>query len=190
MAKEDQHQQEGEELQLLSRSRSGSPDSDTVVFPATQPRHSFSIPRRQSSFAQPRPSGTPRTQNRVRFDVEDSVHSASVNGEAGAAAAAAGGGGQPARAGDGEQGGERGGDDPNDWIDEEDYMSTTNQSQRYGDGRYRAAQRAPLLTDVEAPTVTLAESDFNPEDLLESARPKSGMRSAFMNMANSIMYVV
>jgi sodium-coupled neutral amino acid transporter 11 len=44
-----------------------------------------------------------------------------------------------------------------------------------------------LLTGIEAPSVTLASDDFNPEDLLEGARPKSGMKSAFMNMANSIM---
>jgi sodium-coupled neutral amino acid transporter 11 len=47
---------------------------------------------------------------------------------------------------------------------------------------------APLLTGIEAPSVTLATSDdFFPEDHLESARPRSGMRMAFMNMANSII---
>jgi sodium-coupled neutral amino acid transporter 11 len=53
-------------------------------------------------------------------------------------------------------------------------------------GRERV-QRLPLLTGIEAPSVTVAEDVFNPESLLESARPRSGMRSAFMNMANSIM---
>jgi len=52
---------------------------------------------------------------------------------------------------------------------------------------------------MDAPSVLLAcddggddqdEDDFNPEILLETARPKSGMRSAFMNMANSIMWVM
>lgn len=72
----------------------------------------------------------------------------------------------------------------NGWIEEEDYMSSEEQNDSRG-------QRAPLLTDIEAPSVTLASEDvdFNAEDLLESARPKSGMQSAFMNMANSIMYV-
>lgn len=57
-------------------------------------------------------------------------------------------------------------------------------------------QRAPLLTDIDASSVLLAceeededDDDFIPEEYLESARPKSGMKSAFMNMANSIMYV-
>jgi sodium-coupled neutral amino acid transporter 11 len=67
-------------------------------------------------------------------------------------------------------------------VEEEDYLS--QHAERNG-----GTQRIPLLTDIEAPSVTVASADigFNAEDLLESARPKSGMRSAFMNMANSIM---
>ncbi|SMQ55794.1 unnamed protein product [Zymoseptoria tritici ST99CH_1A5] len=63
-----------------------------------------------------------------------------------------------------------------DWMDEEDYMSQHSNSEY---------QRAPLLTGIEAPSVTVA----NDLDEFESelARPKSGMRSAFMNMANSII---
>lgn len=173
MAKAD-HIQHGEELQLLDnsghqstspsppRSRSSSPDDiiDPFSSHTSQIRPSLSIPRRQSSFARARPQGTPRTQNRVRFDVEDSVHSASVHDE-------------------------EEDDEADDWLDEEDYMTGDRHTAR----RDGAGQRAPLLTDIEAPSVTLAESNFNPEDLLEAARPKSGMRSAFMNMANSIMYV-
>ena len=53
-------------------------------------------------------------------------------------------------------------------------------------GRERV-QRLPLLTGIEAPSVTVAEDLFDPEDHLESARPRSGMRSSFMNMANSII---
>lgn len=54
------------------------------------------------------------------------------------------------------------------------------------------AQRAPLLTGIEAPSVTVASTDFDlgAEHVLDIGRPKSGMRSAFMNMANSIMYVL
>jgi sodium-coupled neutral amino acid transporter 11 len=71
-----------------------------------------------------------------------------------------------------------------EWIELEgdDYMDSNG----YGDGR-ESVQRLPLLTGIEAPSVTVATEDFNPEDHLESARPRSGMRSAFMNMANSII---
>ena len=64
-----------------------------------------------------------------------------------------------------------------EWLEEDDYL---------GARRSNTGQRAPLLTDIEAPSITAA-LEFNAEDLLESARPKSGMRSAFMNMANSII---
>lgn len=50
----------------------------------------------------------------------------------------------------------------------------------------------PLLTGIEAPSVTVANSPWGNEDVHEWAerersRPKSGLRSAFMNMANSII---
>lgn len=164
MAKEynrnaDSHAEE-EELQLLDQdpaTREGSPDSDIVAFSARGQRAPLG-PRRQSSFAQPRPHGTPRTVNRVRFDIEDSIHGGSIADEQ---------------------------DEPDGWLEEEDYMSSNGHAEHHG--RRDSGQRAPLLTDIEAPSVTVAESDFNPEDLLESARPKSNMRSAFMNMANSII---
>lgn len=70
-----------------------------------------------------------------------------------------------------------------DWIELEgdDYVGSD------GHGGRERVQRLPLLTGIEAPSVTVAE-DFDPEDYLESARPRSGMKSAFMNMANSIMW--
>ncbi len=47
-------------------------------------------------------------------------------------------------------------------------------------------QRIPLLTNLEAPTVTLATSAaFDPSE--ELARPRSSLPAAFMNMANSII---
>lgn len=128
-----------------SRATSTSP-----AYPGTRPNgNGFN---RQSSFAHPRPDGTPRTPNRVRFD-EDPVRR-SMNG--------------------GTQGAE--------WIEleGEDYMDA------HGDGGRERVQRLPLLTGIEAPSVTVA-ADFDPEDHLESAKPRSGMRSSFMNMANSIM---
>ena len=122
--------------------------------PSPKPSH-----LRQSSFAQPRPDGTPRTPNRVRFDVDDSPTSEhNANGSL-----------HP------------------DWVDDEDFL---REEERIGRGRRQSdAQRLPLLTDIEAPSVTVAleHTEFNAVDHLENARPKSGMRSAFMNMANSIM---
>ncbi|KAH8161298.1 hypothetical protein CIB48_g6943 [Xylaria polymorpha] len=57
-------------------------------------------------------------------------------------------------------------------------------------GRERTARR-PLLTDIEAPSVTVANSlsanDVQSWAERERERPKSGLRSAFMNMANSII---
>jgi sodium-coupled neutral amino acid transporter 11 len=77
------------------------------------------------------------------------------------------------------------GDNHPAWMDEEDYMGNDEGT---GTTRGQSGQRVPLLTDIEAPSVTFAsEMDFDPEDHLESARPRSNMRSAFMNMANSIM---
>ena len=67
-----------------------------------------------------------------------------------------------------------------DWVDEEDYLD--------GDGRSPTGQRLPLLTDITPPSSSPFLSDsFQPEDHLPDARPKSGMRNAFMNMANSII---
>lgn len=109
-------------------------------------------PRRQSSFAQPRLDGAPRTPNRVRFDLED-IQMPQPNGATG----------NPA------------------WMDEEDYL---DDGEAAGEGE--GQQRVPLLTAVEAPSVRVA-IDFDPEEHLESARPRSNMANAFMNMANSIM---
>ena len=64
---------------------------------------------------------------------------------------------------------------PEEWVDDDDYLNTPS-------------QRAPLLTDIIPPSQSPFLSDsFPPEDYLPDARPKSGMRSAFMNMANSII---
>ena len=116
--------------------------------------------RRSSALAQPRPDGTPRTPNRVRFDIDDPRNSTDRSN------------GHP---------------DHPAWMDEEDYFDGDERESHSTSGEH---QRVPLLTDIEAPSVTLAaDLDFEPEDHLESARPRSNMRSAFMNMANSIMYV-
>lgn len=144
---------------LLQSSREASSNEDLVNTKQQRPgnENGRGLPRRQSSFAQPRPNGAPRTPHRVRFNVVEPETIGEANGSAHA----------------------------EEWLEEEDYMSA---GERQGSRRNSAGQRAPLLTDIEAPSITLANDlDFNPEDLLESARPKSGTKSAFMNMANSII---
>jgi len=151
-----QVEQDEESNQLLAAgSREGSPDDDVVV---SRPPPPYDTQRRQSSFAQPRPNGEPRTPNRVRFQSPGRTEQGQNNAE---------------------------GTDADEWLDldEEDYFHNGS-----GDARGREyGQRAPLLTDIQAPSVTVATEDFDAEDLLEISRPKSGMRSAFMNMANSII---
>lgn len=114
------------------------------------------LPRRQPSLYKPSNGGvrTPRTLNRVRFDIEDEDgRMQHINGHAALTTG-------------------------------DDASPDTDEAVLDGAG----GQRAPLLTGIEAPSVTVAsEWDFNAEDYLEGARPKSGMKSAFLNMANSIM---
>jgi solute carrier family 38 (sodium-coupled neutral amino acid transporter), member 11 len=149
---------------LLQSTREGSPDEDIIVHPAVVDDGNDDVkvpmrgpPRRQSSFAQPRPNGEPRTPRRVRFEFAEP---------------------EPIREGHGGAHGEN-------WVDEEDYFRSNSLDE---DATGPTGQRAPLLTGIEAPSVAVAnELDFNPEDHLESARPKSGLKSAFMNMANSII---
>jgi sodium-coupled neutral amino acid transporter 11 len=148
-----------------------SPQSDpeSIKQPKAGSRRPGHGPRRQSSFARSRPGGGPRTPNRVRFNIDDALP---ANGHA-----------DRHESSEGEFA----------WMMEEDPMGSddeeernTSQTNGHNSG---SGQRLPLLAGIEAPSVTLAlEADFNPEDYLESARPRSGMKSAFMNMANSIMY--
>lgn len=197
------------------RSASNSPAPGASPSPALGPDGKPGLPRRQSSFAQPRPDGTPRTPNRVRFDEEAELipleEASSYRSSESARPSGDGGGGIPnggiangprqhpyatrmPLSGDSDDD-EDGGDAS--WADEEDFLSNGAAGGRGRRGRRTGRrggreQRLPLLTDIEAPSVTVANSEvgFSPEDLLESARPKSGLRSAFMNMANSIMYVL
>ncbi|KAI4146205.1 MAG: hypothetical protein LQ341_002152 [Variospora aurantia] len=118
--------------------------------------------RRQSSLSPLPPDGAPRaprTTNRVRFEIEVSDRSAQALNVPIC---------EPALR-----------------TAEDGYFSYDSSN----DIRRSTVQRVPLLTGIEAPSVTVANSgfDFNAEDLLETSRPKSGMRSAFMNMANSII---
>ncbi|KAL9102794.1 MAG: hypothetical protein Q9163_002112 [Psora crenata] len=126
-----------------------------------KPPHNAS--RRQSSFSKRPANGTPRTPrttNRVRFDMGGDSREHELSGFAQSP-------------------------DPNGYTEEEgeeDMCINAAAERRSG------AQRTPLLTGIEAPNVVIANQlNFNAEDVLEDARPKSGMKSAFMNMANSII---
>jgi hypothetical protein len=137
-----------EEAQTLLRSPpdapQGSPDASVESLTLSKAQFRPKHHQRQSSLSHPRPDGTPRTTNRVRFDVDQ----------------ASSGNGHLAE---------------EEWMDEEDYLHSPRQD-------------APLLTDITPPSSSPFLSDaFQPEDHLPNARPKSGMRSAIMNMANSII---
>ena len=98
---------------------------------------------------------TPRSANRVRFDLTPEVVGVS-NGSA-----------------------------------EERYSSSSDRFDMDEEDPQRGEHhRVPLLTDREAPSVAVANSwDAETDEWAEQQmrRPKSGMRSAFMNMANSII---
>ncbi|RWA11578.1 hypothetical protein EKO27_g3528 [Xylaria grammica] len=107
---------------------------------------------------------TPRTPNRVRFDLRPTNIPPTANGTR------------------------------HDSLDSEDLPLDSfdyfDHDPEGLDGRDRTARR-PLLTDIEAPSVTVANSlsddDVHTWAERERLRPKSGLRSAFMNMANSII---
>lgn len=127
-----------EDRGLLSRTSLDSDDEQDLVI----------VPKGISPPL-PEDSQTPRTPNRVRFDLPESNRNDSA------------------------------------------YPTSPPLSGRR-DPRPEAS--APLLTDIEAPSVALAnrlsyEDDGDIEDWAERerTRPKSGLRSAFMNMANSII---
>ncbi|KAL5363637.1 transmembrane amino acid transporter protein-domain-containing protein [Aspergillus floccosus] len=132
------------------------------ALPPISPLATTNAAHHHSALAHPLPDGQrrpPRTTNRVRFDIEEDSEDGRRSGD-------------PVRL-----------SEDSSWLEEEDYAEMgRNRSERSG------GQTIPLLTDIEAPSVTLATSDdFFPEDHLENARPRSGMRMAFMNMANSII---
>jgi solute carrier family 38 (sodium-coupled neutral amino acid transporter), member 11 len=125
--------------------------------PLKSPADARPLSKRQSSLSQPPPDGqprTPRTPNRVRFDLDDvpsSPESPRANGHL---------------------------PENSLWVEDDDYLHSDA----------GARQLAPLLTGITAPSDSPFLSEFfQPEDHLPNARPKSGLRSAFMNMANSII---
>lgn len=100
---------------------------------------------------------TPRTANRVRFDLTPEVHSVSNDD-----------------------------DFPNGHA--RDYRRSSSFDIEEVTSPTRG-HRVPLLTDIEAPSVAVANAMGNADEIAddEMNRPKSGLKSAFMNMANSII---
>lgn len=107
----------------------------------------------QSSLSQTASNDSPRiprTTNRVRFDIGGRNSGEQMhNGHARTQS-----------------------QDSGDWPEAEDDFSEND----FEGSRSNSGQRAPLLTDVDAPSVIVAgDLDFNAEGLLETARPKSGI---------------
>lgn len=156
-----QNLDELESQSLLTDTPDG--EADLVIHPVPVSPSPISPSAPSPAIAQPAPDGqrrTPRTTNRVRFDIDDESEGDSRAD-------------RHARV-----------SEDSSWLDDEDY-ARAHHDRPERDGR---GAMMPLLTDMEAPSVTLATSEaFFPEEHLESARPRSGMRMAFMNMANSII---
>ena len=123
-------------------------DDESRPTPAGQ-----SPPFSQSSPSQSAPNGyfrTPRIMHRVRFDVGETTSGEHALNDHVPTSSPEGG----------------------NWPEVEDDGSGEDFEIR----RNSIGQRAPLLTNVEAPSVMVAEDlDFNVEGLLENARPKSGL---------------
>ncbi|KAI6381061.1 hypothetical protein MCOR25_001360 [Pyricularia grisea] len=163
--------------------------------PSRRPLSLQNTERRPSALHSPNLAGesrTPRTPNRVRFDLQPIV----VGGGFDAAAANNGG-----RASNGNAQGGPGqglGRDFNHPL-----LALSSPSSRSSLDSYdsefdvdsepentETERRLPLLTNIEAPSVSLANTDWvdgGGEWAEEHNRPKSGLRAAFMNMANSII---
>ncbi|KAJ5704882.1 hypothetical protein N7536_000571 [Penicillium majusculum] len=168
-----QHGQEEHEAQSLL---SASNEEQDLAFhpeplPSPIPSHNATNGTRHSSIAQLTADGkrrTPRTMNRVRFDLQEEPEDPNRLSTERALSLD-----------------DSPDDSPDDtiWLEDEDYEIGNRGPRTHHNG-----QSIPLLTNIEAPSVTLATSDdFFPEDHLEDARPRSGMKMAFMNMANSII---
>ena len=145
------------------------PDNDDL--PRLRPSRRQSPLHSQDAAVAAGPLRTPRTTNRVRFDLaENNEHAMKQQQQQ-----------------EEEEEEEEGDDEEDERGDGNGHLPRYHTSSA---SRSTGGQRAPLLTGIEAPSVTVANTSVrvNMEELLEDVnRPKSGMVSAFMNMANSIM---
>ncbi|KAJ6169498.1 hypothetical protein N7497_002341 [Penicillium chrysogenum] len=124
--------------------------------PSPIPSHNATNGERHSSISQPAADGkrrTPRTMNRVRFDLEEEPESPNRNSIERALS-------------------------PDDtlWLEDEDYEHG-NQGPR----THHSGQSIPLLTNIEAPSVTLATSDdFFPKSISKMRGRGAGMATGIL----------
>ncbi|OIW27553.1 acid protease [Coniochaeta ligniaria NRRL 30616] len=165
-----------EDIGLLAAGPDGSDDEDAIIVHPGEPPSEGDYFTNTSSTGgapatplqphldqqPPRTPRTPRTPNRVRFDLVPMIVGDDANG-------------RPA-----DHYHHHHARDSFD-VDDEDPLADSPRQQH----------RVPLLTGIEAPSVTLASSDDYSADLSRAQdllhRPRSGLSSAFMNMANSII---
>lgn len=151
-------------------------------------------PAVRSSSATPSSAGerTPRTPQRVRFDPNPTIlHGLTPSGTATSFETSRPSGEE--RDGAGHRYGRD--DDDDDLDDMRDSLDDLDFEMGDGsDDREGRQHRRPLLTGIEAPSVALANSPWgeDQDDVhswaeAERSRPKSGLKAAFMNMANSII---
>lgn len=171
----DQADEHDESIEHAEES-AGAPVSSTT--PANGQRIKPAVRIRPSSLSNtPSTTSTPRTPNRVRFDPNPTIlHGLTPNGTATSFET------DSRRS----LGGTDEADDDRDSLDDLDFQ--------IDDHAHGGQHRRPLLTGITAPSVELANSPWAGEfeDVhswaeAERSRPKSNLRSAFMNMANSII---
>lgn len=143
---------------------------------AARPAHSAMRPPQSPGTPTPPGQQTPRTPQRVRFDPNPTIlHGRTPNGTADSFDS------QRRASSSSSQ---------RDSFDDLDFDIGGGGPGGDADGQHRR----PLLTGIEAPSVALANGPWGGEyedadswAESERQRPKSGLRSAFMNMANSII---
>jgi sodium-coupled neutral amino acid transporter 11 len=166
-----------EDIGLLAAGLDGSDDEDAVIvhpdelagegdyFTSASPTSGAPATPLQPHLdpQTPRTPRTPRTPNRVRFDLVPTIVGGANDPPAN---------GRPA--------------DHHHYAHARDSFDVDDEDPLADSPRQH---RVPLLTGIEAPSVTLASDDSvdlsRAQDLLH--RPRSGLSSAFMNMANSII---
>ncbi|KAK7724250.1 hypothetical protein SLS64_000584 [Diaporthe eres] len=143
---------------------------------ATRPAHGAMRPPQSPGTPTPPGQRTPRTPQRVRFDPNPTIlHGRTPNGTADSFDSQRRGSSSSSQ---------------RDSFDDLDFDIGGGGPGGDADGQHRR----PLLTGIEAPSVALANGPWGGEHEdaegwaeSERLRPKSGLRSAFMNMANSII---